>query len=68
MTRSARIEEIIEGLTPAEEAELAAELARRERERLRLAAARVVVQQFEAEYGPVPDDERARIRHEWPRD
>jgi hypothetical protein len=68
MSRNARIEEIIEGLTPAEEVELAAELAKRQRERVRLAAARAALEQYEAEHGPVPEDERARVRREWPRD
>ena len=45
------------------EAELAAELAVRERERARLAA-RTVLDQLEAEHGPVPPDEVARVRQE----
>jgi hypothetical protein len=26
-----------------------------------------VLEQFEAEHGPVPEDEAARVRQEWPR-
>jgi hypothetical protein len=68
MARSSQVQRIIEGLTPEVEAELAVELARRERERARLAAARTVLEQFETEHGPVPEDEVARVRREWPRD
>jgi hypothetical protein len=68
MARSSQVQRIIDALTPEVEAELAAELARRERERVRLAAARAVLEQFDAEHGPVPEDEVARVRQEWPRD
>jgi hypothetical protein len=68
MARSPQVQRIIETLTPEVEAELAAELARRERERARLAAANLLVEQYEAEFGPVPEEELARVRSEWPRD
>jgi hypothetical protein len=68
MARSPQVQRIIETLTPEVEAELAAELGRRERERARLAAAKLLVEQYEAEFGPVPEEELARVRSEWPRD
>lgn len=76
MARSPQVQRIIEALTPKVEAELAAELARREREPdpgawtppARLAAAKLLVEQYEAEFGPVPEEEVARVRSEWPRD
>jgi hypothetical protein len=67
MARSSEVQRILDSLTPEVEAELAAELEVRERERVRLAA-RTVLEQFEAEYGPAPEDELARVRMEWPRD
>jgi hypothetical protein len=68
MPRSARVQHIIEeaaGLTPAEREELEAEL-RAERERL--AAGQALLDDWEAEHGPIPEDEVARVRREWPRD
>jgi len=66
MARSSKVQRILDSLTPEVEAELAAELAARKRERTRLTAG-TALQQFEAEYGPVPQDEVARVRREWPR-
>jgi hypothetical protein len=68
MARSSQVQRIIDALTPEVEAELAAELARRERERARLAAIKLLAEQYEAEFGPVPEDELARVRAEWPQD
>ncbi len=56
------IKEVSE-LTEAERAELADEL-----ERLRLAAARQLLDEYIAEHGPISDDDRAQVRREWPRD
>jgi hypothetical protein len=67
MAPSSEVQRILDSLTPEIEAVLTVELARRQRERTRLAAARAVLDQFEAEHGPVPDDEVARVRREWPR-
>jgi hypothetical protein len=53
----------VSGLTETERAELADEL-----ERLRLAAARQLLDEYTAEHGPISDDERAQVRREWPRD
>ena len=64
MAWSSEVQRILNSLTPEVEAELAAELAARKRTRT---AARALVQQFEAEFGPVPQDELARVRREWPR-
>ncbi len=67
MAPSSEVQRILDSLTPEIEAELAAELARRARERVRLLPMRIVGEQFEAEHGPVPDEEVARGRREWPR-
>jgi len=67
MPRSAHVQQILDGLTPAEEAELAAELVRRERERARLAAARQFLADFEAQHGPITEAEIAQVRKQWPR-
>jgi hypothetical protein len=66
MPRSARVQHIEEAasLTPAEREELETEL-RAERERL---AGQVLLDDWEAEHGPIPEDEVARVRREWPRD
>jgi hypothetical protein len=68
MPRSARLQQLIESLSPTEEAELAEELARRERERARLKAAREFLEEYEAEHGPITEEEIAQVRLEWPRD
>ena len=71
MSRSARVQQIIDeaaNLTPGEQEELAAELAERERVRKRLEAGQAFLNQCLAEVGPIPEDEIARIRREWPRD
>ena len=68
MAGSPQVQRIIGALTPEVEAELAAELARREREPPRLAAAKLLVEQYDVEFGPVPEEEVARVRSEWPRD
>jgi len=68
MVPSSEVQRILDSLTPELEAELATELAQRERGRTRLAAARAVLEQFQAEHGPVPDDETARVHREWPRE
>jgi hypothetical protein len=66
MASSARVLHLIKEvseLTEAERTELADEL-----ERLRLAAARQLLDEYIAENGPISDDERAQVRREWPRD
>ena len=68
MPRSARLQQLIESLSPTEEAELAEELARRERERGRLKAAREFLEEYEAEHGLITEEEIAQVRREWPRD
>ena len=71
MSHSARVQRLIDevtGLTPAEQEELAAELAERERARKRLEAGQQFLDESLAEVGPIPEDEIARIRREWPRD
>lgn len=67
MAPSSQVQRILDSLTPDVEAELAVELARRACERARLVAMRFVHDQFDAENGPVPDEEVARVRREWPR-
>ena len=65
MSRSARVQQIIEevaSLSPAERAELAAEL-QLERE---LAAGQRLLDDVLAEIGPLPQDEIDRVRREWP--
>jgi hypothetical protein len=57
-----------DGLTPEVEAEVAAELARRQHDPTRLGATRAVLEHFEAEHGPVPEDELTRVPKDWPRD
>jgi hypothetical protein len=64
MARSARVRQILDGLTPAERAELADELAL-DRE---LAAGQAFLDEALAAVGPIPEDEIARVRREWPRD
>jgi hypothetical protein len=71
MSRSARVQQIIEqaaSLTADEQEELAAELLERERARKRLEAGQAFLDECLAEVGPIPEDEVARIRREWPRD
>jgi hypothetical protein len=65
MSRSARVQQIMENvasLSPAERAELADEL-RLERE---LAAGQELLDDIRAEIGPLPQAEIDRIRREWP--
>jgi hypothetical protein len=50
-------------LTEAERAELADAF-----ERLRLAAARQLLDEYVVAHGPINDDERVQVRREWPRD
>ena len=65
MARSARVQQIIEGvagLTPAERMELAEELLL-ERE---LVAGQQLLDDVLSEIGPIPQDEVDRVRREWP--
>jgi hypothetical protein len=43
-------------------------LAQAARERLRQAAARRLLEEHVAKHGPISEEERARVRREWPRD
>lgn len=42
-------------------------LAQAARERLRLAAARRLLEEHVAKHGPITEAERAKVRREWPR-
>jgi hypothetical protein len=64
MALSARVQQILQELTAAERAELLNELAL-DRE---LTAGQRFLDEALAEVGPIPEDEIARIRREWPRD
>lgn len=63
MALSARVQQILQELTAAERAELFDELAL-ERE---LATGQRFLEEAMVDVGPIPEDEIARIRREWPR-
>ena len=66
MVRSPRVLGLLKEvskLTAEERAELAEEL-----ERLRMSAARQLLDEHVENHGPISDDERQQVRREWPAD
>jgi hypothetical protein len=61
-------DQIVEAAEKDTAGNVSAWLAQAARERLRQAAARRLLEDHVAKQGPITEEERARVRREWPRD